>query len=167
VLLEFRDTPGDAATATPETTIEKRAAFILNDGSIVDKDGISPIMLNATVQNNLFAVIHHRNHIPVMSSTPLPRTGNVFNYDFTDSESKVFGGSIGYREVVPGTWALVSGNGVCDETVDMTDKTASWYPQAGNCGYYSGDYNLDGQIDNKDKDEQWYLNINKLCQVPD
>jgi hypothetical protein len=36
VLLEFRDAPLGAPSATPATTVERRAAFILIDGSIVD-----------------------------------------------------------------------------------------------------------------------------------
>jgi hypothetical protein len=166
VLVEFRDTPGGAATATSATTVETRAAFILTDGSIVDVDGFSLILLNTSISDNLFVVIRHRNHLPIMSATALPKTGNVYHFDFTDSETKVHGGSLGYKEVIPGTWALASGDGLCDGMVNMTDKTAVWNPEAGQSGYYIGDFDLNGQINNLDKTEQWRPNIGKASQVP-
>jgi hypothetical protein len=167
VLVEFRDTPGGAATATAATAVETRAAFILTDGSIVDVDGFSPILLNASISDNLFAVIHHRNHIPVMSATAVPKTGNVYHFNFTNSETKVHGGSLGYKEVAPGIWALASGDGLCDGLVDMTDKTAVWNPEAGHSGYHSGDFDLNGQITNLDKTEHWTPNLGKVSQVPE
>jgi hypothetical protein len=166
VLVEFRDTPGGAATATSATAVETRAAFILTDGSIVDLDGFSPILLNANISDNLFAVIHHRNHIPVISAVAVPRVGNVYQYNFTDSETKVYGGTLGYSELVPGIWGLASGDGLCDGLVDMTDKTAVWNPEAGHSGYHSGDFDLNGQITNLDKTEHWTPNLGKASQVP-
>ena len=46
ILIELRDAPGDASTATGSTYIGKRAAFLLNNGNIVDLDGISFLQLN-------------------------------------------------------------------------------------------------------------------------
>lgn len=166
VLVEFRDTPGGAATATSATAVETRAAFILTNGSIVDVDGFSPILLNTNISDNLFAVIRHRNHIPVMSATAVPRTGNLYHFNFTDSETKVHGGALGYSELIPGIWGLASGDGMCDGLVDMTDKTAVWNPEAGHSGYHSGDFDLNGQITNLDKTEHWTPNLGKASQVP-
>ncbi|MFU8845143.1 MAG: hypothetical protein ACNA7V_15175, partial [Bacteroidales bacterium] len=167
VLLEFRDTPGTAATATPSSTIGFRAALLLKNGSIVDLDGVSPVMLDYPVSGNLFVVVRHRNHIPVMSATSVPGTGNLYQYDFTGSAASVHGGSAGYSEMTPGMWGMVSGNGLCDGMIDMTDKSAVWNPEAGHAGYHSGDFDLDGQISNKDKTEHWTPNLGKTCQVPE
>lgn len=167
VLLEFRDASFGASSATPATTVERRTAFLLNDGSIVDLDGVSPVMMTALIANDLFVVIRHRNHIPIMSSMQVPRTGNVYHYDFTDSDSKVYGGSLGYNEIIPGIWGMVSGDGLCDGVVGATDKTAVWSPEAGHCGYFNGDMNLDGQVSNSDKSEHWLPNIGKMSQVPE
>jgi hypothetical protein len=167
VLLEFRDAPLGASSATPSTTVEKRAVFVLNDGSIVDLDGVSPVEMTEPIVNELFVVVRHRNHIPIMSSMQVTRTGNVYHYDFTDSAGKVYGGSSGYNEIAPGIWGLVSGDGLCDGVVDATDKTTVWNPEAGHSGYHNGDMNLDGQISNSDKSEHWLPNIGKMSQVPE
>ena len=49
VLIELRETTGDAATATPDKMIEQQAAFLLNDGSIVGMDGSSILSFNHSI----------------------------------------------------------------------------------------------------------------------
>jgi len=51
--------------------------------------------------------------------------------------------------------------------VDDTDKTVTWMSQAGMAGYYSGDFNMDNQIDNKDKNSFWVGNNGYNGQVPE
>ena len=43
VLVELRETTGDASTASSDSIIAQKAAFILNDGSVVGLDGINAI----------------------------------------------------------------------------------------------------------------------------
>ncbi len=44
VLVELRETSGDASTALPDSMISQQAAFILKDGSIVGLDGSKPTL---------------------------------------------------------------------------------------------------------------------------
>jgi hypothetical protein len=44
--------------------------------------------------------------------------------------------------------------------------TAAWNSEAGEAGLYSCDLNLDGQVNNIDKDSKWQPNLGKYCQVP-
>jgi len=166
ILLEFRDAPGDASTATSATTFEYQAAFLLKDGSIVGIDGYTDLILNNQVNNNLYAVIHHRNHIPIMSSGPIPLSGNLYEYDFTGSETTVYGGDTGYVEIAPGIWGMVSGDGLCDGVINIDDKIVVWEIEAGNSGYHSADFNMNGNIDNKDKNGYWKPNIGSYNQEP-
>ncbi|MBE9491671.1 MAG: hypothetical protein IMY70_02190, partial [Bacteroidetes bacterium] len=166
ILVEFRDAPGDASTATSATTFEYQAAFLLKDGSIVGIDGYTDLILNNQVNNNLFAVIHHRNHIPIMSSGPIPLSGNLYEYDFTGSETTVYGGATGYVEIAPGIWGMVSGDGLCDGVINMDDKIVVWEIEAGISGYHSGDFNMNGNVDNKDKNDNWKPNIGKSINIP-
>lgn len=62
VLVSLRD--------TSTHTISKRAAFINNDGYLVDLDGSSPIVF-PVLQGNYYFVVEHRNHISIMSSTQI------------------------------------------------------------------------------------------------
>jgi hypothetical protein len=64
VLVELRD-------KTDKTNIiAKRAAFVLNNGKVVDIDGASPIVFWLHADEYYIAVIH-RNHLPVMSANPV------------------------------------------------------------------------------------------------
>jgi len=166
ILLEFRDAPGDVTTATPSTTIAYQAGLLLKDGSIVGMDGASLLPLNYTINNNLYIVIHHRNHIPIMSSTAITLNGGLYEYDFTGSETMVYGGANGYVEIVQGIWGMVAGDGVCDGNINMDDKIIIWEPQSGNNGYFNGDFNMNGEIDNKDKNGCWKPNIGSYSQEP-
>ena len=47
-----------------------RAAFLLNNGKIVDTNGLNPLSFIA-IPNDYYIVIKHRNHIPIISSTKI------------------------------------------------------------------------------------------------
>ena len=166
ILLEFRDTPGDASTATSTTTFEYQATFLLKDGSIVGLDGLSKLTLVNPVNNNLFVVIHHRNHIPIMSANPIALSGNLYEYDFTLSEGNILGGIDCAVEVSPGIWGMAAGDGMCDGIINDDDKTIVWDPEAGIKGYQNGDFNMDGQVNNKDKNDCWKPNIGLNKNIP-
>jgi hypothetical protein len=102
-----------------------------------------------------------------MSSLQLIETGGVYPYNFTTGPLKVFGGVIGYNELSPGIWGMVSGDANANGEVDTNDKTDNWENFAGLQDYLPGDFNMDSQIDNRDKDEYWLPNEGKASQVPD
>jgi len=167
VLVELRNAPGGPETATPVTLIQTLAAFILNDGSIKVLDGVSDILMESVVSQNLFVVIRHRNHVPVMSNYPLSLNGNNYTFDFSADENNVYGGSAGQKEIETGVWGMYASDGMCDGQVNMMDKSAMWDAQAGKCGYQQADYNLDGEADNLDKTEFWFPNIGAGDMIPD
>lgn len=166
VLIEFRDAT-EAALATSQTIIEKQAAFLLNNGSIVGLDGASLLQLNNLPINELFAVICHRNHLGVMSANPLSINGNNYSYDFTSSPSSVFGGEDAHAEIAPGIWGMAASDGNADGTVNIIDKSDIWIMQVGLQGYLKGDYNLNTQIENSDKNDIWLPNVDKNSFIPD
>jgi len=166
VLIELRETSGGASTACPSTSIYRRAAFLKKDGKIVDVDGVNNLTLGNSNMNDLYAVICHRNHLCIMSSNPLTKNGGLYNYDFTNSSSQVFGGILGHKELVPGIWGLISGDGDANGNVNNIDKLEVWKPQSGSSGYKSGDFNLNGQVDNADKINYWKPNTGRSSQTP-
>ena len=165
ILVEFRDA-ADAGTATASTRISRQAAFLLSDGSVVGIDGYSYLQIGGTVSQNLFALIYHRNHLTIMSANPVTVVNGNYFYDFTTGSEKVYQGVAGYKEIAAGIWGMVAGNGVCDNEINNTDKTNCWMIEAGLSGYYYGDFDLNGNVDNKDKDEHWVDNIGKICSLP-
>ena len=167
VLVEVRETAGDASTATAATTIGKRAGFLLKDGSIVDLDGISPLVFSAIATQNIFAVVYHRNHLPILSAYPLSATGYLYNFNFTNGESQVYGGSAGHKELSSGIWGMFSGNALPDAQIDNKDKNDVWEIEKGSLGYYNGDLDMDRQVDASDKQVNWESNVGKASNVPE
>jgi hypothetical protein len=163
VLMEFRDSP-DANSANASTIVEKRVAFILKNGSIVDLDGSSNLELNASLANDLFVVIHHRNHLSVLSAFPCNLNGGLYSYDFTTNVDQAYG-IAAMTEMSAGYCGLISGDCNADGSINETDKIL-WTPQAGKPGYLPGDLNLDGEVDNRDKNDYWLPNKGKGVQLP-
>jgi PKD repeat protein len=166
VLVDLRD----AATvdaALPATSIGMQAAFLRNDGKIVDLTG-SPVIsfANTSVANNLFVVVYPRNHIPVISGNPVTQTGGVYTYDFSTGENQARGGANGHKDIGSGVWGMFSGNSDGDYNVNDTDKDTNWMSEVGTSGYLSSDVNMDGQSNNQDKNDMWVPNNGKASQVP-
>jgi hypothetical protein len=166
ILIEFRDAP-DAANATGTTAIERQAGFLLRDGSIVETDGVTHIQFKGAIIEQLFAVVRHRNHIGIISANPLTDMGGVYTYDFTTSIDQVYGGGAGYKSIVPGIYGMAGGDSDASGSVDMADKIL-WESSSGANGYFPSDLNFDGQVNNPDKNDIWFLNTNtKSSQVPE
>lgn len=165
VLVEFRDAP-NAAAALPATTIARRAAFLLRDGSVVGTDGSSMLQFNNSFSQQLFVIVWHRNHLGIMTASGVTESGGVMEYDFTLSATQVYGGSGGYKDLGGGVWGMVAGDGNPNNIININDKVL-WAAFAGRAGYFSADLNLNGQVDNPDKNEVWQINLNKNSQVPD
>ena len=166
LLVELRDTT-DASLASSETVIHRQAAFLLKDGSIVHWDGTSRLQFNNVLENQLYVAIWHRNHLGVISANALVGFNDIYYYDFTTNENRVLGGNLGHKEISSGVWGLISGDGNCDGHINMTDLSTVWSSQAGQSVYELGDFNLDGNIDNKDKDDMYIINEGYDSQVPE
>ena len=166
ILIELRESVEGPDSATSDTRLARKAAFLLNDGSIVGLDGHSKPEFEITVSSNVYAVIWHRNHLGIMSAYELPFNEGVLSFDFTTGTDKVFGGDIGYKELVPGIWGMVSGDGDTNSTIDIGDKDA-WSLKAGESGYKNEDFNLNGEVANPDKNDYSLPNDGKESQVPD
>lgn len=166
VLVELRETSGDASTATISTRIARQAGFILKNGTVVAIDGVSPLSFSLTITQNLYVVIWHRNHLGVMSDSPLVPAGNMYAWDFSTGANQAYSGTTAHKEMAPGVWGMVSGDGDSDGQITTGDKIEVWIGQSGMSGYLQGDFNLNGNVDNGDKVEEWAANAGMGCQVP-
>ncbi|MCD4737449.1 MAG: VCBS repeat-containing protein [Bacteroidales bacterium] len=167
VLVELRETTGDASTAISDSIIGQRAGFLFMDGSIKDIDGISLLEFNVEITDNLYCVVRHRNHLGIMSAYPLQDSANIYYYDFTENKDKVYGGEVAHKLLGNGKWGMVAADGNSDGYINNADKIEVWNIQAGNIGYYSGDFNMDAQVSNNDKIDFWIPNVGKGTQIPD
>lgn len=166
IIVELRDAT-NAANANASTTIDQQAAFVKTDGTVIGIDGNSNLIFASSISNDLFVVIRHRNHIDVLSANPLFATEGIYTYDFTDAETKVYGGASAHKEIVPGIWGLTSADGYSDGMVNNQDYSNGWSIETGNSGYLGNDYNLDGQSNNQDKDDFWLPNNGSGSSIPD
>lgn len=168
ILVELRDATS-ASTATPGTRIGRMAAFLKKDGSIVGTDGTSNLQFSNSINQQLFVVIWHRNHLGIMSAVSLVKIGDTYSYDFTTGTTQAYGDSDGYKQWEAGVAMMVAGDGYADGNITTPDKYYSWRPNAGKKGYFSGDFNMDSQVNNSDKNEYWDPNndYGYSSQVPE
>ena len=165
ILVEIRDA-ATAGQANASTKVGRQAAWLLSDGSVVDLDGFSNLQFNHSLIHQLLVVIWHRNHIGILSNNPLTASGGIYQYNFSTGSSQIFGGSSGAKEITPGIWGMISGDGNADGLVDINDRNSVWSIQTGNSGYLQGDFNMNGNVKNQDKNDKWRINLNKSSQVP-
>jgi len=165
VLIELRDAT-DAASATAGRTFVRKTGFLLKNGSVVDLDGTSSIFSNEIFNQNMFAVIYHRNHLGILSANALTPSGDNYSYDFSSGETQVFGGSNGHKLLSPGIWGLFAGDADANGIVENSAQISEWKEEAGTSGYLKSDYNLDTQSNNSDKNDIWFNNYSKSSQIP-
>ncbi|MBN1340881.1 MAG: carboxypeptidase regulatory-like domain-containing protein [Bacteroidales bacterium] len=164
ILIEIRDA-ADVQGATAATKELELPAFIVSDGSVVSLDFTSKPFVPVSISQGMFIVIHHRNHLSIINSEPIQEQGGTYTFDYTAGGT--YGGPLGAKEVIPGVWAMMSGDGNADSQVNNADKVDVWAVHAGTSGYFPGDFNLDAQVNNTDKNELWAPNTGLGGQVPE
>ncbi len=162
LLVELRDA-ASAPSAASTTAFARQAAFILSNGSVVGMDGSSPLSFDHQINLGLFAVVWHRNHLGIISSVPLIKTGSTYNFDFTLTGQAY---NNGQNELIQGVWGMISADADSDGVITISDLAGIWNQEAGQSGYKISDFNLDAHADNKDKNDKWFPNLNKTTQVP-
>lgn len=167
VLIELRETSGGPSTATADKRIARQAGLLLKNGEIVGTDGASNLTFDAILNDNLYVVIWHRNHLGVMSALPLTLSGDIYNYDFASGENQVYGGSLGHKEITSGVWGMIVGDAYTDGQINNKDKNEVWLIQQGVSGYKEGDFNMDSQVDSSDKIDYWVSNVGMGLKVPE
>lgn len=160
VLLELR------SALDSSLPVSRQAAFLLKDGSIVDTSGSGPVNILAE-DDMYFLVVHHHNHLSVMSALALTLGESATLYDFTTAQTQAFGTNP-MKEVSTGKFALYAGESNGDGGVDAQDKNSFWRLQNGTVWQYSkfSDFNLDGGVDVLDLNHFWRSNNGASTQVP-
>jgi hypothetical protein len=160
VLVELRDGP------TPEqasTIIERKPALLLADGKVTGPDR-QPLLFPVDHEHNLFVIVYHRNHIPVMSSGPLVLQQGGYFWDFTLSAGMAHGEV--QKHLGQGIYGLYAGDGDGNGQVQNQDKNNVWEPQVGLWGYNQGDFSLNGQVQQQDKNDYWEPNTGISAVIP-
>ncbi len=165
VVVQLRDA-GSPANATSATIVGSQAGFVLNNGTIVGTDGSSPLSFTTSFSQNLYAVVFHRNHLGIISSSGLLEIGGVYSYDFTSGSGQSYGGTNAVKELEPGVWGMIAADGNANGLIQNTDETAVWKTDLGASGYDGGDFDMNGLTQNTDETNLWKPNLGGGGQVP-
>ena len=162
ILLEIR-------TSTEASSVQcRKAAFVRNDGFVVDLDGISPVIITNVQEGNYYIVLKHRNHLAIMSSVIVNLSSTGILYDFTSSQTSAYGtGSL--KNLGGGKFGMWAGDANGNGTINSTDLNEYWIPEnATNYDYRTkpADFNLDGNINATDLNLFWLLNNGISTKVP-
>jgi len=163
VIIQLRE---GSSPATATAILATQAAFINNAGNIVGLDGFSPLNFTVTYSLNLYAVIWHRNHLGIISANPLVNVGGTFTYDFSSGSGQAFGGTAVQKELSPGIWGMIAGDGDGNGMIQTEDKTNVWNLQTAKIGYFPSDYNMNKQVNNPDKNDFWKTNLGRSSILP-
>lgn len=133
VLLGLRASP-----KAPDLT--RRAGFLLEDGSVVDLDGSSPVSFQGFNPTTYYLVIYHRNHLALVSDAALTLTASgTATFSFSSAPCTV--------NTAP---ALCPGDIDQDGHISALDAL-EWQRSSPVSATYAGaDLNLDGSIDTTD-----------------
>lgn len=166
ILIETRDA-SNAGNAGSAAMDERQAALIKKDGGIVGLDGMSYPVFLEPIDQKLFVVLYHRNHLGIMTASEILQSGTgAYTYDYSSGATQVYGGTLGHKEIGTGVWGMAAGDGDANGQVGNTDKNDVWAPHAGASGYLAGDFSMDSQVNNTDKNDKWVPNSGKGSQIP-
>ncbi|MEP6948017.1 MAG: hypothetical protein ABI863_02020 [Ginsengibacter sp.] len=152
VLVEHRKpATGLPADASSATITGRKAGFLLNNGTVVDLDGVTPISFNITKQGPSFVVIRHRNHLGVLSNSIASNATGTFANDYSalTNSYKVPGAPSNPVVLLSGgvKYGLWSGDANKNGVVNVTDINAIKIAIGGSAtGYLFTDTNLSNSI---------------------
>jgi len=131
---------------------------------------------NIDMNGSYYVVVEHRNHMIVMSHEKVPVNNGKITYDFRDKQSYLydpffFGIYVGQKEVLPGKFAMIAGNGdQNDEQSSDTDinyNDRSFWELENNviARYRISDYNMNIDVNYNDR-TLWEYNNKSITSVP-
>ncbi len=169
ILVELRETTGGPETATSDSIVMRRALLLRNDGRVVDPYHQTPeLKYDIDLNDNIYMVIWHRNHLGVMSAVPISDGDSPAFYDFSESTAQAYGGTDALIDMGDGVYGMMGGDADYSQTITQQDKNGFWDPNVGlPCGYEPYDFTLDGQMDNQDKNQTWSKTLGAETQVPE
>ncbi len=147
VLVELRH------ATDPSVVVASLSCLLQRDGDLVMADGTSPLLLNA-LAGQYYVAVRHRNHLGVMTASPLSLGSSPATIDFSNPVTPTFGSNSTVN--VNGTMVLWSGDATFNSQVKYTgtgnDRDAVLLRIGGTVptntvsGYYTEDCNLDGLV---------------------
>jgi len=167
VLVELR-TGATLEEATSDTKIAWQAALVDKYGYISSLNNYDQtlVFFDLPTFDDLWAVIWHRNHQGIISAKKFGNCFNGFcNYTFK-TDTSLYQGGIGQINLGGGVFGMIAGDANADGFISQDDVNL-WKSKAGEKGLNASDFNLDGEVNNIDKDDFLIPNLGSGCQVPE
>jgi|GEM_PF-3927611 len=157
VLISLRTSP----LASDE--VGKGAVVLLNDGTTHEDISVN---IDASI-SELYLMVEHRNHLPVMTPNPIPIVNGKISYNFTQADSYR---PLGFgQKQIGGNWLLFAAN--ADQSLPTGYEITGadnilWKNSNGLPGIYlSEDFNLDGDVTGADR-VLWSYNNGVFSSIP-
>ncbi len=119
--------------------------------------------------DDIYLVIRHRNHLDIMSSTPLSETSGAYTYDFTSNVSNARSGGGGIKAAAgpPSRTriAMFGGDADLNGSINVGDFSGSIFRSIGATDYNRGDTNLGGSVNVGDFSDVIFRNIGNTSAV--
>ena len=156
----------EARTGTPNlsgdrntVTVETQAGILLEDGNIVDVNENPVGFENLETGQSYHFCIRHRNHLDVLTATPIMANTDIF-YDFTTSPDQALGpGQL--KVFIDGKAMMFAGDFNPDGVIQVSDYD-TWKANPAQLNVYENtDGNLDGIVQVTDNDV-WIPNKAKI-----
>jgi len=184
VLVELRDTAGDGNTAVGNTVIARKPGLLLSNGRVVDAatwqerspedrasclavgsgtaledDNTCPdLTVEAAINDNLYIVVRHRNHVDIMSSVAVPAAGagDTYIYDFSNGVNaawnrgqKMIFGQITRGRLLDVAMMFAGDISHRNQSSDLIRFSTDYNDMSNvfsQLGYLEGDVNMDGVV---------------------
>ena len=161
VLVSLRTSPLASSTICTE------AAWLLKDGTVMFPNGCN---CSLNIGDEVYIVVEHRNHLPIMTPTAQTVTSGGVSFDFRNQQSFLTFTGDGQKLVETGVYAMFAANGDQTSTIgsrtdaNATDESIWTGNNSVGDAYNVGDYNLDGDV-NANDESLWLDNTGKSSDV--
>lgn len=118
--------------SSPSVNVGRRAALLLNDGRIVDPANSENILFQIAQEGKYFAVIYHRNHIPIMTAAGVDTGKNILASGLgatgdLRTPANVLGTNTDNYVQLSSTAFMAAGNAQkANFVIDGTDRSSVW-----------------------------------------
>jgi hypothetical protein len=159
----------NAATVAGSTVRAFAPAWLTSDGTIrffatSFDDPFTPYLKLIAPPGDYYVVVHHRNHLAIMSAAKIALGRDRTDYDFTTAQTQAYGTNPMVL-VATGVYAMWCGDTDGSGVIDATDRANTWNNRNTSNVYSGNDTDLSGVIDATDRANTWN-NRNIQTQVP-
>lgn len=149
ISIEVRDSLSGVASLVRKYS----PAWLLTNGTIRQfADTTKSYMEIPTTAGDYYIVVHHRNHLAVMTVTAQTlSSSSAVVYDFTTSQAY---GTDPMKVLAGGKFGMIAGDADGSGVVDASDRSASWNLR-NQSGYRTEDVDLSGVVDASDRSITW------------